>query len=130
MEQLLSKDITDCFPQVCTILSEALGSSWKTGITTPFFMFLENGCTNHLPQSSSNSIEKWCNFLLYEMGNINATAMEKQQAERIFNEGNKNIEIFRKYCLLFQMECTVEEACLYCENKNSEKPGKLGRRRR
>ena len=88
MEQLLSKDITDCFPQVCTILSEALGSSWKAGITRPFFMFLENGCTYHLSQSSSNSIEKWCNFLLYEIGNSNSTAIEKQQAQRIYDEVN------------------------------------------
>ena len=91
LESLLSKDITDCFPQVCTILTEAMGSSWKTGITIPFFMFLENGCTIHLPQSSSNSIEKWCNFLLYEIGNSNATAIEKEQAQRIFKEVNKNI---------------------------------------
>ena len=58
MEQLLSKNITDCFPQVCTILNEASGSSWRNGITTPLFMFLENGCLNHLSQTSSNTMEK------------------------------------------------------------------------
>ena len=100
MEQLLSKDITHCFPQVCEILAEDLGSSWKTGITIPFFMFLENGCTKHLPQSSSNKIEKWCNFLLYEIENSNATVMVKKQAQRIFNEVKQYRHILEIFSVL------------------------------
>ena len=56
MDQLLSENITDCIPSVCSILNTALGSSWQPGVTTQLFMFLQNGCHERLTEGRSKKI--------------------------------------------------------------------------
>ena len=78
--------MTNCLTPVCENLQKSLGEVREPGNQKILFMMLQNGCPEILPASRDNTAQKWCNYLLYEMDDLDNTEDQKLEADNIFKE--------------------------------------------